>query len=118
MAKTGIKRLYQQELKRIISALKAYQPEKIILFGSGAKGKFRSGSDVDLLVIKDTNEPYWERQIKATLMYPGWIPTDILVLTPQELEKAKRENRFFLTEEILPHGKVVYKRSLKTSSSS
>jgi len=111
MAKTKVKKLYQQELKKIISALKTYQPEKIILFGSAAKGKFRPESDVDLLVIKDSDEPFWERQIKATLMYQGWIPTDILVLTPQELEKAKKENRFFLTEEILPHGKVVYEKS-------
>lgn len=103
-------KLYQKAIKDIVKSLKSYEPEKIILFGSAAGGEFRENSDIDLLVIKDTDESYWQRQKTATLLYRGWIPTDIFVVTPQELKKAIEENRFFLTEEILKKGKVIYEK--------
>lgn len=62
-------------------------------------------------MIKKTQEPYWKRQIRVTEMYDGWFPTDIFVLTPKEFNQAKRENRFFLTEEILPKGRVIYEKT-------
>jgi len=104
------KKAYEQAIKEIVTAIKSYDPEKIILFGSAVKGEFREDSDIDLLVVKDTNEPYWERQIKVTLMYKGLIPTDIFVITPKELEKAVSENRFFVIEEILKKGKTIYEK--------
>lgn len=110
MTKAQLKKFYQKEIKKIIEALKAYRPEKIILFGSAAKGDYREGSNLDLLVIKKTKEDYWSRQKKAALIYNGPLATDIFVLTPEEFEKAKGENRFFLTEEVLPKGKVVYEK--------
>src|SRR3989344_6799235 len=104
-------KLFQKGLNDIITSIKKYKPEKMILFGSSASGKYHSQSDIDLLVIKDTKEPFWERQIKSTLMYKGLIPTDILVLTPDEYNNALKENRFFLTEEILKKGRVIYEKS-------
>lgn len=99
---------YKEGIKDIVNSLIKYDPEKIILFGSAVNGKFHADSDVDVLVIKNTRESYWKRQIKATLLYRGWIPTDIFVMTPNEVDRAQKENRFFITEEILKKGKVVY----------
>lgn len=47
------KKKIQQEIKQITQQLvNKYQPEKIILFGSVAKGEFKADSDLDLLIIK------------------------------------------------------------------
>ena len=50
-------------LDDIISGLKAnYSPEKIILFGSYSDGTFTKNSDIDLLIIKQTDKhPIWRR---------------------------------------------------------
>jgi len=105
------KKKVEEEIASITKQIvEKYKPEKIILFGSAARGRMSADSDVDLLVIKKTNEPFWERQIRVTTMYRGWTPTDIFVVTPAEYRKAVLENRFFLTEEILKKGRVVYER--------
>ena len=100
----------EKDIAEVVDAIKTYNPDKIILFGSAATGKMKKYSDVDLLVIKDTDEPYWSRQLRVTNLYRGWTPTDIFVLTPDELNQAIAENRFFITEEILKKGKVVYEK--------
>lgn len=110
MAKNISNKIYREGLKDIIDSIKKYDPEKIILFGSAVNGKLNKNSDVDLLVIKDTDESFWPRQLRVTNLYKGWIPTDIFVVTPNELNQAITENRFFVTEEILKKGKVVYEK--------
>ena len=92
---------------RIVAVCK---PEKIILFGSAASGNPREDSDLDLLIIKRTRKPYFERLKEVIGAIHIWRSTDIIVLTPEELEQDIRDNRFFLTKEILPKGKVIYDR--------
>ncbi len=91
--------------------VKAYRPEKIILFGSAASGDAREDSDLDLLIIKRTRKPYFQRIREVNHAIHIWRSTDIFVLTPEELARGIRDKRFFLTREILPKGKVVYDRS-------
>src|SRR3990170_2833776 len=89
----------------------AYKPERIILFGSAAAGNAREDSDLDLLVIKRTRKPYFRRIKEVNHAIHIWRSTDIFVLTPKELERGIRDNRFFLTREILAKGKVIYDRT-------
>ena len=84
-----------------------YNPEKIILFGSHARGTAGKHSDIDLLVIKATKDRYFDRVKKVHGIIGMDIPADILVYTPQELEKSK--NTFFF-QEILEEGKVLYEK--------
>ena len=108
---------YHQEVRRIVDDIvKNYNPEKIILFGSAATGKLHENSDIDLLIIKNTKERYWDRVKRVALMLNTWYPTDIFVLTPKELDTAIAQNRFFLTYEILPKGKVIYEKRQKIPS--
>jgi len=100
-----------QAVKRIASTLK---PEKIILFGSYAYGNPTHDSDVDLLVIIETNGNYKEKVREISmLLYQRQFPVDILVKTPKEVEEALRggvDNGFFIRE-IVKKGKVLYERT-------
>jgi uncharacterized protein len=86
------------------------RPEKIILFGSYAYGKPTPDSDVDLLVIMETekqsNDRTWE---VARLLIPRPFPVDILVRTPAEIEQAFAKGDFFI-KEIVTQGQVLYER--------
>ena len=93
--------------ERIAEAL---QPEKIVLFGSYAYGTPTPDSDVDLLVIMDTDASRVDRyRAVSRLLYPRPFPVDILVKTPAEIERALESGDFFIRE-ILPEGRVLYER--------
>jgi len=85
-------------------------PQKIVLFGSRVTGKPGSDSDIDLLIIKETNETFFNRLVSARRALSGThkgIPLDLLVLTPGELEARLREGDQFLAE-ITEKGQLLY----------
>jgi predicted nucleotidyltransferase len=76
-------------LKSAISRLvAAFSPERIILFGSRARGDAHEESDYDLLVIAESNEPLHVRMAKAQRALRG-LPAafDVFVCTPEEVVK-------------------------------
>ncbi len=94
---------------KIIRKLLPFRPEKIILFGSFAAGKVNDFSDVDLLIIKKTRKRPPERIADVLKLVWGNIPhIEPQVLTPDELNDAIKNNNFFITQEVLKHGKVIY----------
>jgi predicted nucleotidyltransferase len=103
-----------QAVKKIVRELK---PEKIILFGSYAQGNPTPDSDVDLLVIMETDGDKKERYRAVSMqLYPRQFPVDIIVKTPHEIEEALRggkDNSFFIRE-IMKKGKVLYDRHSRT----
>lgn len=90
----------------IISSLKKTNPLRIILFGSYAYGKPSKDSDVDLLVVIDTNKSFHERIQELRPLLPKNRAIDLIVLTPEEYQKAKGINP--LVSEIDSKGKVIY----------
>jgi len=105
------KELLTRELQKIVSFLIGnYQPEKIILFGSLASGEVKEESDIDLLLIKNSNKRPLERamEVMALLGYPR-IALDIFVYTPEEIEYLRKEGSHFI-EDILKRGKVLYEK--------
>ena len=101
----------ERELATIVQRLvRRYRPEKIIVFGSAAAGTADADSDIDLLIIKQTEDGYFDRLGKVRRLLDTWQPLDIFVLTPLELEKVVTENRYFVVEEILKKGRVIYER--------
>ncbi|HOL22411.1 MAG TPA: nucleotidyltransferase domain-containing protein [bacterium] len=104
------------KIKQISESLKDYNPEKVILFGSYAWGTPGEDSDFDLLIIKRTNQKFFKRVPEARkYLYKINSAFDILVLTPEEIEKRRKMGDFFI-KEILEKGKVLYerKKQLKT----
>lgn len=93
-------------VKEIVKQLEPYKPEKIILFGSYASGKPHEESDVDLLVIKRTKEPFLERQVKVQLLLRSTTPVDAFVFTPKEFEQARSKS--ILIQEAMEKGKLIY----------
>lgn len=90
----------------IVTQLKPYQPEKIILFGSYAYGKPHEDSDVDLVIIKKTNEPFLERFKRARSLIRTQFAVDLFIFTPEEFEAGRKNN--ILMSEIAKKGKVIY----------
>ena len=87
-----------------------YDPEKIILFGSFAWGKPTEYSDFDLLVIKNSDKSNFEmvRDIYRIIFKNGEAG-DILVYTPEQLERRKKLNDPFVLD-IINNGKLLYAR--------
>ncbi len=100
-------------LERIVAVLKKhYEPEKIILFGSYAYGQPGEESDIDLLIIKETDKPFFQRLAELRKIVSesrrGYA-FEPVVLTPKELkERLKRGDQFFQT--IMEKGTVLYAR--------
>ncbi len=91
-------------IKRVVKAAK---PEKIVLFGSAARGTMRTDSDLDLLVIKGGK---FNRRRVTTAIYrhlSGEIGVDALVVTPEEVERY-RDSHCLVICPALKEGKVVY----------
>ncbi len=111
--KSQRKKMLEKNLKKLVQRLKkTYQPEKIILFGSLAKGRVSSDSDLDLLIVKkNLPERYWDRVKElAPLLSECAVGVDYVIWSPEELAAETEKNRF-LKEEILEKGKIFYDRA-------
>lgn len=87
-----------------------FNPDKIILFGSYASGTPNNDSDIDLLIIQDTDLPRHKRSFDIQkLLIGSMIPMDILVYTNNEFEKEKNEKYSFLNSAIKT-SKILYER--------
>lgn len=99
--------LIEEVVRRIVRSV---DPEKIILFGSYAYGEPHEDSDLDILVVKQTNLPRYKRSVPIyRALADLLIPMDILVYTPQEIEAWKDVPQAFITG-VLKEGKVIYEK--------
>jgi len=100
--------LSEETLRAIVRRIvEAVQPEKIILFGSAARGEMGPDSDVDLLVVKSGVH---RRELAARLyreLADLPVPKDIIVATPEDLERH-RDTIGLVYRTALREGRVVY----------
>jgi predicted nucleotidyltransferase len=102
------KREIQQMVQRII---RRFHPDRIILFGSHARGDAGPGSDVDLLVVMPFTGSKREKQVEIRLALQGIrIPKDIVVSSPEEFEWRK-EIPGTIERPAALEGRVLYARS-------
>lgn len=86
---------------------KEFQPEKIILFGSYAWGQPTENSDVDLFIVKKTdNTRETAREIDGSIR-PRPFPIDLIVYKPESVEKGLIMKDFFINN-IIIKGKILY----------
>ena len=98
-----------KNLQHVINIIaKNYHPEKIILFGSYARGENNPDSDIDLLIIKESKLPRYKRTLEIRKYLRGLkIPLDIIVYTKAEIEKWRNVKSTFVNN-VIQEGKVVY----------
>jgi len=103
--------LLERELNRWLPLLIAHeQPDKIILFGSYCAGKIGEWSDLDMVIVKETDAAFLDRTRQVLALLRPRVGLDVLVYTPEEFEQLSRE-RAFLRDEIIAKGQVIYARS-------
>lgn len=99
-------RKISKEIAHIIHKIKAkYHPTKIILFGSYIRGDYNEGSDVDLLIIGDFKERFFDRIGKIIELNDTELDIEPLVYTNEEFERMVKEKRDFMLQ-ILKEGFV------------
>ncbi|HID62195.1 MAG TPA: nucleotidyltransferase domain-containing protein [Anaerolineae bacterium] len=100
----------QDRITQVVSALKDYEPERIILFGSQARGNADQYSDLDIVIIKETDERFLDRLETVYELVQPRFAMDVLVYTPQEFTEMQERGNSFV-EMLLREGVVVYERS-------
>jgi predicted nucleotidyltransferase len=100
---------FEKETESITTQIiEKYEPEKIILFGSAARGESGSDSDADFLIIKKETPFYGADRIRElSRIVNRNIPVDFLVYRPEEFEKRVEMGDPFL-KAIIKEGKVLY----------
>ena len=89
----------QKDVQAIVDQIvHRFRPRKVILFGSYADGTLSEDSDVDLLVVMDTqdNPLNVAARISAAVDHP--FPLDIVVFTPDSLSDSIKRGANFATE--------------------
>ena len=95
--------------QHIVSIFKPFDPKRIVIFGSLARGAWDEMSDIDVIVVYRTNKSFLDR-LKE--LYLSWyIPkaVDILAYTPEEFDHMSQQN--FFIQEALNTGEVLYERN-------
>ena len=87
MVSAHLNGVIEQIRDRLVAAC---SPHKIILFGSQAYGDTTTDSDVDLLLVQDTDLSPLRRSLRAREAIGDIdVPVDLFVLTPDEFEETK-----------------------------
>lgn len=102
----------QQQIDEIChTIIREFDPDKLVLFGSEARGCARPDSDIDLLVVM----PFSGSSVKqATKIYGSIdrrrIAVDLLVRTSEQLRERDRIGDVFFRE-VMSTGKVIHERT-------
>lgn len=96
-----------KEMERVKRRLVSMGAQKVVLFGSAARGEIGLFSDIDMLVVMDSPLPFIERLME---IYGKIRPSavDMFVYTPQEFDEIKETNP--LVRHALKEGKVIYEK--------
>jgi len=100
--------IIDEMVRRIVGR---FDPEKIILFGSHARGIGGPDSDADLLVVMRVSGSKRQAAVEIDLALAGvGLPKDVIVVTPEEVERY-RDTVGTIIYPALREGKVLYERA-------
>ncbi|MGD0011276.1 MAG: nucleotidyltransferase domain-containing protein [Terriglobia bacterium] len=107
MRKNRLERVIEQMVLRIVDR---FDPERIILFGSAARGDAGPDSDVDLLVVMPVEGSRREKAVEiGAAVNDIPVPKDIVVTTPEDFEWRK-EIVGTIERPAVREGRLVYAR--------
>ena len=102
---------HDSELHDVVRRLaEDYGAERVILYGSRAAGNAGEESDTDLVVIKRTALPFFDRLAEVARTCRWTRAFEVLVYTPEEFTAMQREDGF-IRREVVDKGKVLYERA-------
>ena len=94
----------------------AANAERVVLFGSHARGNAREDSDVDLMVAAESELPRFKRARGLySMLRPYPFGMDLIVCPPQEVDRGKRVPASFVST-VLREGETVYVRRGRRAS--
>jgi len=99
-------KILKEELNRIIKIIKGLDIKKALLFGSCVKGNIGKNSDIDLLIIKDTEKRFLDRIDEIIKIIDPKVAVDVIVYTPEEFEKLLKTSSF--VRKIAREGRIIY----------
>jgi len=106
-AKQAERDVLDEIVARIVEAV---DPDKIILFGSRARGDGSEHSDYDILIVSDTPLPKLDRTGPLYGILAGvGAPKDVVWWTPDEVAEWQLVKRHFITTAVR-EGRVIYER--------
>jgi predicted nucleotidyltransferase len=94
-----------EELSRRIAS--EFRPQRIVLFGSHARGDASPDSDVDLLVVVPHEGTAVEKSVEIRLKLRPGFPLDLIVRSPEKVRQRLSLGDTFLRE-VLERGKILY----------
>jgi len=102
----GLNQIIEEIVRRIVGVAR---PERIILFGSAARGEMGPHSDIDLLVIKRGEFDYG-RLVGDIYMHLHGVgqAVDVILATPEQVERY-RDVPYLVISAALREGKEVYR---------
>ena len=105
------KRIPQKAINQVVKQIvEKFKPQKIILFGSYARGNPRPESDVDMLIVIDTPLKESKQSLEIRRDLGVMFGLDLVVYTAQHLKDRVEMGDWFLCD-ILKEGKVLYESS-------
>jgi predicted nucleotidyltransferase len=97
-------------MKMVERIREAIHPDRIILFGSRARGEGTPGSDIDLLIVAPSSEPRWRRTVPIYQLLAGMgAPKDILWWTAEEIAEWGNVRAHFINR-VIADGRVLYEK--------
>jgi len=105
------KRIPQEAIDQVVEQIvEKFKPQKIILFGSYARGNPHPESDVDMLVVMDTPLRDVQQAIQICQQIEYRFGLDLIVHTPEYLAERMKMGDWFLRD-VVSEGKVIYEVS-------
>lgn len=103
--------LTKTEIDTLVARIVArIQPQKVLIFGSYAKGTATIKSDLDIFVVKETRLPMANRTDDLMPMLSNsLIPVDVHIYTPEEVEEYGQEE-FSFVNSVLKSGETIFEK--------
>ena len=105
--------LVEDQLENVKNTIvEALDPQQIIVFGSYIYGQPTPDSDVDLLIVMESDERPAQRAARVSkLLRPRPFPMDILVRTPEEIQYRLQIGDYFIRD-VIERGRIIYERGI------
>jgi predicted nucleotidyltransferase len=100
------KEALEKELERILPLLIQLRVKKIILFGSLSVGNVHRSSDIDLLIVRESNQRFLDRLDELYQTTKPNYGIDFVVYTPEEFEEMSEKNLFL--KKAIKEGRLLY----------